>query len=285
MVQNRDRRFGILYAVLAVVFFSLSPVLIRWAEPLSAYEITAERLAVAAIVVLALAHWQKQQFLPLRAIFPRFLSFGLVTALHFLFYIASLSFTTIAHALAMVYTAPIFVTAASAWWLREPIPLQKWLGVVVAIVGVAILVGFEPQLNSRMIIGDLLALGSAVMFGFYSVVGRSQRSQYPLLTYAGTVYALAALWTLPAAVLTFTPTNYGLQQVVSVIALGILPLGLGHTLYNAALRRVHATYVNVIATQEVTGGVILGVLFLQEVPSLNTLIGAVVTLIGIALVV
>ena len=52
----------------------------------------------------------------------------------------------------------------------------------------------------------------------------------------------------------------------------------------AALRRTHATYVNLIATQEVTGGIILSYLFLGEVPSFNSLLGAAITLTGIATV-
>jgi drug/metabolite transporter (DMT)-like permease len=68
------------------------------------------------------------------------------------------------------------------------------------------------------------------------------------------------------------------------VALGIGALALGHTLYNAALRRVHATYVNIIASQEVTGGIILAYIFLGQVPSVNALVGAVVTLVGVALV-
>jgi drug/metabolite transporter (DMT)-like permease len=283
--MTRDESVGLLYVALAVGFFSTSPVLIRWATPLSPYEITAGRLGVAALMVMAVALLSRQRPGPPWPDLRRFLGFGLVTALHFLFYIASLSFTTIAHSLALVYTAPIFVTIASAWFLHEPIPRRKWLGVLVAVAGVAILAGFEPQLTGRMIAGDLLAVGSAVMFGLYSVAGRSQRARYPLLIYAGTVYGLAALWALPAAALTFTPAGYGLRQISSIVALGALPMSLGHTLYNAALRRAHATYVNLIATQEVTGGIILGTLILQEIPGLNAVAGVAVTLLGIALVV
>ncbi|MCC7353328.1 MAG: DMT family transporter, partial [Anaerolineae bacterium] len=209
----------------------------------------------------------------------------LVTALHFFLYIASLSFTTIAHSLAIVYTSPIFVTFLSAWLLREPIPRRKWSGILIAVGGVAILAGFEPRLTSRMLLGDLMALGSAVAYGFYSVAGRSQRERFPLLTYAGAVYAAAALWTLPIAAARLTPPAYGLRQVLAILGLGIGPLALGHTLYNAALRKAHATSVNLIATQEVTGGVLLGFLLLGEVPSLNSLIGAAITLVGIVLVV
>lgn len=283
--MTSSERLGLLYVTLAVGFFSTSPIFVRWATPLSPYEVTVGRLATGALLVMTLARLNRQPLGPSRDDLVRFLGFGLVTALHFLFYIASLSFTTIAHSLALVYTAPIFVTIASAWLLHEPIPRRKWLGVLVAVIGVGILAGFEPHLTSRMAIGDLLALGSAVMYGLYSVAGRSQRASYPLFTYAGAVYGLAALWTLPAAALSFTPEGYGLQQIGSIIALGMLSSGLGHTLYNAALRRTHATYVNLIATQEVTGGVILGILFLREIPSLSSIVGAAVTLLGIALVV
>jgi drug/metabolite transporter (DMT)-like permease len=162
--------------------------------------------------------------------------------------------------------------------------LRKWLGVLVAVAGIAVLVGFEPRLNSRMIIGDALALVSAITFGLYSVAGRSQRQRYGLFTYAGTVYGLAALWMLPAAILAFTPEAYNRLSLLAVLGAGLIPLAAGHTLYNAALRRTHATVVNLIATQEVTGGVLLGALLLGQIPQANEIIGVAIALAGIALV-
>lgn len=275
---------GAVLAVLAVIMFSTSPVLVLWAAPLSPFEITLGRLGVATLIIWLLAGLNHQPLWPGRADLPRFVSFGFITALHFLSYIASLNFTTIAHSLAIVYTAPLFVTLFSGWFLQEPIPRRKWVGVVITVVGIAILAGFEPRLNTRMILGDLLALVSAITFGLYSVAGRSQRERYGLFTYAGTVYGLAALWALPAAALNFTPAGYNLRSLLALFGAGLIPLGGGHTLYNAALRRTHATTVNLIATQEVTGGVLLGALFLGQIPQANEIIGAVVALAGIALV-
>lgn len=276
---------GLLYAALAVVFFSTSPVLIRWADPLSPYEKTVGRLVVAAVAVYLLLRLRGQHLRVARTDWPRFASFGLIAALHFICYIASLNFTTIAHSLALVYTAPVFVTLGSGWLLKEPIPLRKWGGVLVAVIGVTVLAGFEPHWTGRMAVGDLLALAAAVMYGLYSLAGRGERNRYPLFTYAVTVYGLAALWALPAALLSLTPQGYRPGPLLAVVALGLLPLGLGHTLYNAALRRTHATVVNLIATQEVTGGVLLGALFLHELPKANEIAGVLITLLGIALVV
>jgi drug/metabolite transporter (DMT)-like permease len=295
-----DRR-GFLYVALATTLFSTTPVLIRWAASLTPLEITFWRMVVATITVGGLATLLDGRPRLGRSDLGRFTEppvsgrpfavFGLVTALHFLCYIASLSFTSITHSLALVYTAPIFVTLFSALFLHEPIARRKYLGIAVAVAGVGVLAGFEPRFSLRMLLGDLLAVGSAVCFGFYSVIGRAQRRRYPLLTYAFGTYGAAALWLLPAAAVPLAgkiaagaPLGYSWLAVLSILALGVGPLGIGHTLYNAALRRVHATYVNLIATQEVTGGVLLGFLLLGEAPSPNSALGAVITLVGIALV-
>ena len=281
--MTTSERRGLFYGALAVLFFSTAPVLIRWGEPLTPYVIAWGRVLVGAVAVYCLAMSQGNRPRFQRTDWPKFFLYGLITALHLLCYIASLSFTSIAHSLTLTYTSPIFVTLFSWLFLKEPIGRRKCLGVAVSVLGVAILARFEPQLTGQMVIGDLLALGSALCFGFYSIAGRSQRGNYPLLTYAFGLYGLAAFWLTPVALVTFTSPGTW-RPVGAIVALGILPLALGHTLYNAALRRTHATYVNLIATQEVTGGIILGYLLLGEVPTFNSLLGAAITLIGIAMV-
>jgi drug/metabolite transporter (DMT)-like permease len=278
-----DAHLGLLYVTIGTALFSTSSVLVRWAAPLSPFEIGFWRMVVAAATVWVIARLRGESFALNRADLPRFALFGLVAALHFICYIASLSFTTVAHSLALVYTSPVFVTLFSAIFLHEPVARRKWLGILVAVLGVAVIAGLEPVLDARMVVGDLLALASAVWFGFYSVIGRAQRTRYPLLTYATGVYVVAALWILPAAMFAWTGA-YNAVAVVSLLAMGIFPLGIGHTLYNAALRLLHPTYVNLVATQEVTGGVILALILLGEAPSLNAIVGAAITLAGIAIV-
>ncbi|MEO7019258.1 MAG: DMT family transporter [Ktedonobacteraceae bacterium] len=280
---------GLLYVCVAVGFFSTSAVFVRWSAPFSSVEIACWRLVIAAALVGLLGLVTRTPLLLKRQDLPRFIFYGLITALHFLFYIAALSFTTIAHSLALVYTSPIFVTLFSTLYLREPLPRRKYLGIGVAVLGVALMAGFQPHYTACnlhgtgqcMVLGDGLALLSALCLAIYSVAGRSERDRHPLFRYTLNVYGLAALWLLPAALYFAFQHAYPLPAVAAVVALGIFPLGLGHTLYNAAVRRVHATYANLIATQEVTGGIILGIFLLGEIPSLVTLLGVAVTLVGI----
>ena len=273
-------RSGVLLALAAVVMFSTSPVFVLLATPLSPYEITLGRLAIGAALVILLGRLNHQPLLPARSALPLFAVFGLITAVHFLSYIASLNYTTIAHSLAVVYTAPVFVTLFSAWFLGERITRRKWAGVLVTVAGIAVLAGFEPRWSDRMLFGDLLALVSAITFGLYSVAGRSQRERYGLFTYTGTVYGMGALLALPVVLMNITPAGYNPKSLLALLGAGLVALGIGHTLYNAALRRTHATTVNLIATQEVVGGILLGALFLNQIPQANEIAGALIALDG-----
>jgi drug/metabolite transporter (DMT)-like permease len=294
-MMSKEERLGLLLVALAVCFLSTSPVFVVWAEPMDPVVKTWGRLTVATLAVwLALRFVSNAAPRSANSQYPwtsqfsaRFIAYGLISAVHFVSYIAALSFTTVAHALAIVYTAPVFVTLLSALFLHETIRPGQWLGVGITVIGITILAGFEPTMNWSMALGDGLALVSAITYGFYSVAGRYERERYPLLLYATRVYGLGALWLLPLALLAIPgmpPEAWGWEQIASVVALGLIPLALGHTLYNAALRRVHATYANVIASQEVTGGIILSWLLLGQVPSATSLIGAAIALMGVALV-
>lgn len=296
--MRRDERQGLLYVALAVFFFSTSPVFIVWADPVDPFIKTWGRMLVAALAVGGLA-WLTRSRARDEGMAAgvaarsrgnstlRFLTYGLVAALHFLFYISSLGFTTAAHALSLIYTAPIFVALFSALFLKEQLRSRQWAGIGVTVLGVAILAGLEPQMDLEMAFGDLLALISAVMFGLYSVAGRYERERYPLFVYASRVYWSATLWLLPLALFTIprmSPEAWDWTKLGAIAAVGLLSGALGHTLYNASLRRTHAAYVNIIASQEVTGGIILSWIFLSQVPTPNSIAGALVTLVGIGLV-
>ncbi len=276
---------GLLYASLAALCFTASPILTRIATAsLSTAEITFVRLAVGGLVVMLVAVYTKDRF-PTRGRLPWYGLLGLGLCLHFIFYVAAIRYTTLAHTITIVYASIIVIALLSRFVLAESLSWRQWSGVVLALLGLALLTGFEPVLNRNMLLGDLLALGSAVTFGIYTLAGRHQRRDTGLFAYAGTIFLLAALCTLPFAVSSFTPDGYTGRAIISIVAAGLLPMGVGHTLYNAALRLTSATSVNLIAMQEVVVAVIAGSVLFDEIPTPVTLLGIGLTLIGIILVV
>lgn len=210
----------------------------------------------------------------------KFTAYGIIAALHFLFYIKSVIYTTIAHSLSLVYTAPIMITLLSGIILKEKIPKKKYIGIFVVILGIIVLAGFEPLLTKKMILGDVFALLSALCLALYSLAGRRERDSYPLLKYVFWVYFISAIFLFILSAKNFIlPMNF--NQWLPLILLGLLPTTLGHTLYNAGIRYIHPTYANLISTQEVTGGVILGIILLKEIPSLNSIIGIIIMFLGL----
>ena len=279
------RGLAISLMVVAACLFSTSPVLVRWAAPLSPALITSGRMLIAGLAIATLALIIGSPGPDARQL-RRLAPYGLIAALHFQLYVASLSYTTVAHSLTLVYTSPVFVAIFTWIMLGERLSAGKLLGLPVVFVGVALIAGFETRLDPRMALGDLMAVGSALCFGLYSVAGRAERRTVPVATYAATVYTTAGLWLLPIALV--APGGIaaaGSSQWVAIIALGIFPLAIGHTLYNTAVRLTNPTYVNLIAAQEVIGGIALSAIFLGEQLTWPALVGAVVTLAGVTWVV
>lgn len=270
-------------AVAATACFSLGAVLVRFAQALSPFEVTAYRLLLGAAVVGAAARLRGLP-LPLEGrLRLQVLGVGLVAALHFLSFISSIYYTTIAHALTLTYTAPAMVAVASRLLFRERLRRRQGIGIGLTVAGIGLLAGFEPTLTARMLTGDLLALGAAASFAAYSLLGRHLMMALPLLRYVFWLYLTAGLLTLPLAGATLT-APYAPGPLLAVALQALLPLALGHTLYNAAVRHLSPTLVSLIASQEVTGGVLLGWVLLGEGVTPTTFAGMAVTLAGILLV-
>src|SRR5262245_45310586 len=148
-MTSERRLSGLLYVAVGVFAFSTSPVLTRLAAPYSAFEIAFGRMTVAGLCVLLLARLTGVPLGYRADELPRMAVYGLITALHFFLYIWSLEFTSIAHSLAIVYTAPVFVTFFAAVLLHERIDPRKYLGIPVVVLGVAVLSGLEPRFDAR----------------------------------------------------------------------------------------------------------------------------------------
>ena len=281
--MTHDEWTGAAQAVAATLCFSTGAVLVRWAADLSPVEVTGLRLLLAAAFVGLAARAAGNRLTLSAREWARLVPVGITAALHFLAFIASLYFTTVAHALTLTYTAPLFIAALSFLVLGEPLPRRTLPAALAALLGVAVLAGFEPRLDRRMLVGDILAVGAAITFAVYSLLGRRERARLPLLTYAAGVYLVAGLVTSPFAGSLLRP-GLPLPALGAVCAMALVPSALGHTLYNASIRRLHPSIPNLIATQEVTLGILLAWMVLGEPVTWNAAAGAALTLLGVSLV-
>ncbi len=212
---------------------------------------------------------------------------GFLLAGHFWAWVASIQLTTIASSSVLVSTQPIFVATFSVLFLGEHPARRQWLGIMVAVVGAGIIGWGDLGSGSRAFLGDALALSAGLMAAGYFTIGRSLRKKLDLWAYTGVVYGAAALpLTLVVVVSPSLPlTGYSLQDWGVFLALAAVPMMVGHTGINYALRYLPAYVANLASLGEPIGATLIAWLLpaIQETPSPQTLFGGGLILGGIAL--
>lgn len=270
--------------LVSIIAVSTASILIRWsaAPPLA---IASYRLLFATLILLPfyissggikrLRESRGRDVLYLMAI-------GVVLALHFASWITSLSLTSVASSVLFVHVDPIFVAAVSHFVFRERIDRGTLIGMAVAFVGASIIALGDARVGYASLYGDLLALIGAVMLGVYILGGRRLRQSLDLVSYVTPVYATSAAVLVLSSLITGTPlAPYPPREYILFLAIAVVPMIFGHTVYNWALRYVSAPVVSVSLLGEPVGATILAMLLLGEVPSPLTLVGGAITLAGI----
>ncbi|MBM4247859.1 MAG: DMT family transporter [Euryarchaeota archaeon] len=283
-VENGDR--GRLAIAVAVVAVGTSAILIMYASSgpltISFYRLLFTTLMLVPWVLLfereALARLQRADLLRLAAV-------GLVLALHFSLWIASVKLTSVANSVVLVTTHPLFVAAISATFLGERSPRYALLGGVVAGTGVLVMFAGDLSTGGLLggVLGDLLAFGGAIAAGIYIVAGRSERRKLPTGTYCVVVYAFTALFLLPGAFWESHLVPAAALDWPLFLAMAAVPGILGHTLYNYALGHVSAFVVSAsLLGEPVLSSLLAAVLFVQLPPALS-IVGIPLVLGGIVL--
>jgi drug/metabolite transporter (DMT)-like permease len=218
---------------------------------------------------------------------------GVLLALHFWSWNASLTYTSVAASVVLVNTQPIIVAVLSALWLHEAPNGRQWSGIALAVVG-ACIVGWgdfgaavrAPAGGHRAVFGDALALFGGAAAAMYYVAGRRLRATLDLWPYVALVYGVCFLTLLGIAAVSRTPLLPQPPREMAIFAgLALGPMLLGHTGLNWALKYLPAYIVVLTVLGEPIGATLLAAVLpgIREVPSMVTLTGGVVLLAGILL--
>src|SRR5437667_8120933 len=90
-----------------------------------------------------------------RSLLPLTLLSGLLLAIHFWSWIASLRFTTVASSVVLVSLKPVFAWGIAAAWLREhPTRAEAW-GIALAVIGASLIGLGDARRSSGALGGDV----------------------------------------------------------------------------------------------------------------------------------
>lgn len=213
---------------------------------------------------------------------------GVLLALHFWAWNASIALTTIAASTVLVDLQPVIVAGASAVWLREAPSRRQWLGIGLAVIGAAVLGsadwGAAGWRSNRALLGDLLAFGGGIAAALYYLTGRRVRQQLDLWPYVAIVYGVCFVTLLAIAVMAHLPLLQQPPREIAIFAaLAVGPMLIGHTGMNWALKFAPAFVVNLTVLGEPVGATLLAAVLpgIRETPSGRTLAGGALVLVGI----
>ncbi len=244
------------------------------------------RCAVAALVMLAglLAARPWPRLRPREWATIALLGLAGTTVFH-LGMVSGLALTTPAHAALLVNLSPLFASVLAAAWLGERLAGRRLAGILLALTGMALIVG-RGDLRGGALLGDLLALAAALGWTVYSVAGKPMLARHPPLTVTGLAMVVGTLPLLPLGLpgllavpwRRLTPTTWLLLAYLSVGTIVVAYLLWYWALARAATARV-VVYSYLIPLVAATISIALG----QDVPTPSLVAGAVAVVGGVAL--
>lgn len=258
------------------------------ANPSFSLVIAASRLGLATIV-LAPQFLLKQPSIPWRnhTAIAYAAGAGLALAAHFAAWVTSLNYTSITASTVLVTTTPIWTTLICCLVLKETITHSTMLGIAIAFCGGVLVATDQAQTmpNEQPLLGNALALFGAIMATTYLLLGRAAQQQgLNTRSYILLAYSVAALVLLPLPLLAGT-SYFGYPPLTYLwfLLLAIIPQLLGHTSFNWAIRYLSPSLVTLAILAEPIGASLLGYLIFHEIPTLQTIQGSAIILLGIAI--
>jgi drug/metabolite transporter (DMT)-like permease len=276
---DRRRVTDVLLLVTAVAAVSTSAPLVREAAaPSLTIALWRTTLGTAATAPVAAARRTRTNTRERRLI----LFAGVVLAAHFATWISSLSYTSVASAVTLVSTQPVW----AAFMSRQPVHRRVWIGIGVAMAGAVAVAGVDLSISSRALLGDMLALAGGALAGLYVTLGAEIRKSVPNATYTTGCYGIAAATLLALALIggvDVVPKNAATWGWLLAITIG--PQLLGHSLINAVLQRLDPVLVSVSILFEIVGASLLAWWWFGESPPAAIYPAAVLLAAGVLLVV
>ncbi len=189
-------------------------------------------------------------------------------------YFTGLMFLPLAEATALVFSAPIFITALSVPLLGEAVGWKRWGAVLLGFAGVLVIV--RPG-GATFQLASFLPIGAALCYALFMLSARWIERAESAWTMMLFVMLFPMLYAAPIAIAVWSPVLIGdLWLFVTIAVFG----SLGITLIGQAFRLAPAAIVAPFDYTALIWATGLGWMIWGDLPVLWTIIGAVIIVIS-----
>lgn len=271
---------------IAVIAVSTSgPLIAASAAPALALAFWRTALAATASLPVALTRQRPELRQLSRREWRLTMTAGVLLAAHFATWIPSIRYTSVASSTALVASQPVWAALLAR---SRGVVLQRsaWIGIVIAVLGAALLTGLDVRVSGHALTGDLLALVGGMLAAGYVTAGSAVRRTVTTTSYTTLCYSATAVLLFVVCIVGRQRLNgYSGADWVRIAALTAGAQLLGHSVFNRVLRTTSATVVSLSILFEVPGATLIAAIFLHQHVRLEQLPAAALLLGGLALVI
>ncbi|MEK5237646.1 DMT family transporter [Paenibacillus sp. FSL L8-0470] len=272
-----------LLMLIGIVAISFSSIFIKWSSaPVSVQGMY--RLLFTSLLMLPFARpYSGAAFALRRKDWLLLVVSGAMLALHFLLWMGSLKFTSVASSTMIMALEPVFIMLGAYLLYKEKSSMAAIAGLAIAIFGVVFIGWGDIGLSSDNLKGDLLSIGGTAAVAAHLLIGQKLVARMPPYLYSLIVFIAAvivfAVYNLLAGIpfFDYPPREWGI-----FVLLAVVPTVFGHILFNWLLQYTSATTVSMNILGEPVGASILAFLLLGEQLTILQWSGGVLVMGGLA---
>ncbi|TVY02147.1 DMT family transporter [Cohnella terricola] len=240
------------------------------------------RLYITVLIMLPFVSWKKLRFTRLtKCDWSLILSAGFFLGLHFLFWMESLSYTSVASSMVILTLQPLFVMIGSYFIFKERVNKLMVVSMITAVFGSIIIAWGDIGVSREALIGDGLSLLGTVSIAAYMLAGQKVSHKIPANVYSVIVFFIGGSVMLIYSLMNNSSfTDYGSSDWMYFLLLALIPTIFGHFIFNLLLKSIGATTVSVGVIGEPVLAIILAYFILGEAVAASQIIGGLLTIVG-----
>lgn len=276
------KKKAFIYIVVAGLLWGTSGVFVHFLAPygFSSLQMTAVRGTVSSVAIAIFALLKDRKLFKIKPL-DLLICLGVGTMLYLASacYYSAIPMTSVSTAVMLMYTAPVFVAAASVVMFGEKMSKMKIVAIVIMLVGCCLVSGVIGNFKVESIWGILLALFAGLTYGSYNLFSKlaMRRGMNPLTV---TVYGFMIMMligfcvTSPVGIVT-TAAKAPMQTVPLLLGLGLCTFVVPYTLYTIGLRDLPAGTASALSIVEPMSATVYSIAFLGETLTAYSVMGII----------
>ncbi|WP_256758067.1 DMT family transporter [Cohnella sp. WQ 127256] len=270
--------------IVGMIAISFAPILVRYSDA----PVSVQGMYRMLFTVILMLPFGTRQLRTVRSITRKdwvlLALAGFFLALHFLLWMASLNFTSIASSTIILALEPVFVMIGAYFVFKDRIGKLALLGMTVALIGAFCVGSGDISLSGEAFKGDVLSLLGTLAVVVNILIAKVILTRVSSFLYSLIVFAVAFIcfWVYNFS-MGINMLSYPSSEWIIFLLLAIVPTVFGHLIFNWLLQYVKPTTISIAVFAEPVGASLLGMLLFQEMISTSQLIGGAFIIVGLLL--